>query len=419
MTRILPFLIVLLAVAFLTKVDFFFYLLYTLAGVYILGRLWARRSLASVALSRHHDSRLFLGETLDVEVEVRNQGWLPVLWLRLSDTLPSELTSGAQFRQVISLLPRERLSLTYALRGRRRGYYRIGPLVTVGGDLLGATTYEGRQVADDFVIVYPKIVDLRDLGFPSQSPFGTLSSRERVFEDPTRIQGVRDYQPGDSLRRMDWKTSARVGSLQVRRFEPAIALEAAIFLNLNGAEYVRQERFQATELGIVIAASVAVHVVEKRQAVSLVTNGWDPLRGPASSTGRSPASPVKGSPAPEPECAQPSPVLPLRKGREHLMRVLDLLARIEIASEEDAVPFVELLRRKSLELPWGSTVVAITAREVEGIMGALLALRRRGLDVILVLTCPDRDFELTAQRADQIGVRALRIWSEQDLDVWG
>ena len=112
MVRILPFLIVLLVVAFLTKADFFFYLLYTLAGVLFLGRVWARRSLTAVALARHHDSRLFLGETLDVEVEIRNQSWLPVLWLRLSDTLPTELALSQDFRHVISLLPRERLHLS-------------------------------------------------------------------------------------------------------------------------------------------------------------------------------------------------------------------------------------------------------------------------------------------------------------------
>jgi uncharacterized protein (DUF58 family) len=416
--RILPFLIVLLVVAFLTKADFFFYLLYTLAGVLFLGRVWAKRSLAAVALARHHDSRLFLGETLDVEVEIRNQSWLPVLWLRLSDTLPPELALDQDFRHVISLLPRESLRVSYALRGRRRGYYRIGPLLTLGGDLLGATSYEGRQVADDFVIVYPKIVRLRDLGFPSQSPFGTLSSRERVFEDPTRIQGVRDYMPGDSLRRMDWKTSARVGSLQVRRFEPAISLETAVFLNLDGAEYARRDRLLATELGIVVAASVAVHVVERRQTVGLVTNGCDPLQDSALSAEHDAASAEEGDEAAGIDWAQLTPALPLRKGRDHLMRMLDLLARIELASEEGAVPFLELLSRKSLELPWGSTVVAITGREVKGLLSTLLALRRRGLVVILILTCPNRDLNLTRQRAEQIGVEALGILSEQDLEVW-
>jgi uncharacterized protein (DUF58 family) len=396
MRALLPFLVVLLAVAFFTQVDLFFYLLYALAGIYILGRLWARRSLSAVTLERRHDQRAFLGETIPVHVEVHNRSWLPVLWLRLHDTLPADLMPGTLFRQVISLLPRERVCLSYGLVGRRRGYYRVGPLVTMGGDLIGSASYENRYADDDFVIVYPKIVALTDLGLPSQSPFGTLPSRERLFEDPTRIRGVRDYQPGDSLRRMDWKTSARVGSLQVRRYEPAIALETAIFLNLDGADYSRTHRRQATELGIVIAASVAVHLVEKRQAVGLFTNGRDPLA----------------------ESLILSSSLPLRKGREHLMHLLDLLACIEIAAEGETVPLLDLLNRKSLGLPWGSTVVIITAQETEGLMGTLLALRRRGLAIVLVLTCPHPGFDLTAQRAGQIGVKALQLWTERDLDVW-
>jgi uncharacterized protein (DUF58 family) len=396
MRALLPFLVVLLAVAFFTRVDFFFYLLYTLAGIYILGRVWASRSLAAVVLERHHDQRVFWGETFLVHVEVRNRSWLPVLWLRLHDTVPANLTPGAVFRQVISLLPHERLRLSYRLVGRQRGYYRFGPLVSLGGDLLGTAAYEHHSEHEDYVIVYPKIVALADLGFPSQSPFGILPSRERLFEDPTRIRGVRDYQPGDSLRRMDWKTSARVGSLQVRRYEPAIALETAVFLNLDSTDYPQKYRRQATELGIVIAASAAVHLIEKRQAVGLFTNGRDPLA----------------------ESTDTTPSLSLRKGREHLMHLLQLLACVEVASEEQTLPFLDLLSRKSLGLPWGSTLVIITAREVEGLMDTLLALRRRGLVVILVLTCPDRDFEVTAQRAEQIGVQALRIWTEQDLDVW-
>jgi uncharacterized protein (DUF58 family) len=396
MSAILPFLVILLAVAFFTRVDFFFYLLYALSGIYILGRVWARRSLAAVELERHHDQRVFWGETFPIQVAVQNRSWLPVLWLRLHDTVPADLMPGTVFRQVISLLPRERLQLAYTMVGRRRGYYAIGPLVTLGSDLLGAASYEHSFQDDDYVIVYPKIIALHDLGFPSQSPFGTLSSRERLFEDPTRIRGVRDYQPGDSLRRMDWKTSARVGSLQVRRFEPAIALETAIFLNLNGAEYPQAHRRHATELGIIVAASVAVHLVEKRQAVGLITNGRDPLA----------------------DVPSPTPSLPLRKGREHLMHLLDLLARVEVASEDESIPFLELLSRKSLGLPWGSTVVVITAQEVEGLLDTLLGFRRRGLEIILALTCPDRAFNVTAQRADQIGVRALRLWSEQDMDTW-
>ncbi|MGC9334628.1 MAG: DUF58 domain-containing protein [Anaerolineae bacterium] len=397
MGRILPFLIVLLAVAFFTKVDFFFYLLYTLFGTYVLSRFWAQRSLRAVTVERHHDHRVFLGQTLEVHVWVQNRGWLPVLWMRLSDTVPSDLAGGPAFRRVISLLPRERQDYGYALTGRRRGYYPLGPLVGFGGDLLGTATYESHQAGDDFVIVYPKIIALNELGFPSQSPFGNLPHRERLFEDPSRIRGVRDYQPGDSLRRMDWKTSARVGSLQVRRFEPAIALETGIFLNLDLEDYPLDRRYEAPELGIIVAASVAVHLVEKRQAVSLVTNGQDPLSALAGAI----------------------PTVPLRKGREHLMHVLDLLARIEVARrEEDTVPFQQVLSQRSLGLSWGSTVLVVTPTEEEGLLDTLLSLRRRGLVITLVLTCPYRGFDGTVQRAGQIGIQALQILGERDLDVW-
>jgi uncharacterized protein (DUF58 family) len=401
MGRLLPFLIVLIAVAFFTRVEFFFYLLYALFGIFVLGRLWAQRSVRAVALQRMHEERLFLGDQVPVQLEIHNTGWLPVLWLRLNDGVPLELGSSALHRWVISLAPHERQILSYTVKGRRRGYYRLGPLATLGGDLLGSATYRGRHHHDNLVIVYPKIVPLRELGFPSQSPFGTLPSRQRLFEDPTRIRGVRDYQPGDSLRRMDWKTSARVGALQVRRYEPTMALETGILLNLDSDDYPPQDCRDATERGIVVAASLATHLIEKRQAVSLATNGRDPLQDP-----------------PTAEEARTASTLPLRKGREHLMQVLDLLARIERTSEDEAVPFLDLLSRRTLALPWGSTVAIITPREIEGLFDTLLTLRRRGLLPILVLLLPDREFTLTARRADQIGAQAIRIWSEQDLDVW-
>jgi uncharacterized protein (DUF58 family) len=407
MGRILPFLVVLLAVAFFTGADFFFYLLYVLFGTYVLSRWWARRALGAVVLERRHDARVFSGETFPVEIRLENRSLLPVLWMRLSDMVPSALTSSTSFRQVISLNPHERQIRTYELSGRRRGYYRLGPMVGLGGDLLGTAQYEVQQREDDFVIVYPRIVALRDLGFPSLSPFGNLPSRARLFEDPSRMRGVRDYQPGDSPRRMDWKTSARVGRLQVRRFEPAIALETIIFLNMDGGAYPYDCRFEAPELGVVIAASAAVHLVGQRQAVGLACNGRDPLAGTPGSV----------------------PHLPLRKGREHLTHLLDLLARVELAAgqkegseagAEDGgpLPFLELLNRRSLGLPWGSTVLVVTPIEEEGLIESLLLLRRRGLAVTVVLTCAYRHFDSLAHRAEQIGVQALQITSEREMDVW-
>jgi len=471
-------LVMLLAVAFFTKEDLLLVLLYAVFGLNVVGRLWARRALAAVAVSRHHDQRAFLWETVPVKVEVVNRGRLPVLWARLSDTIPLELAPGARFQHVLSLLPRERLTLSYTLHARRRGYYSLGPIVLHGGDVLGTAAYETHQAQDGHLVVYPRIVALPHLALPSHSPLGTLPSRQRLFEDPSRIRGVRPYQAGDSLRRIDWKTSARTAALQVRRLEPAIALETAIVLNLDGEDYPGTGRYDATELAISIAASLAVHVSGKRQAVGLATNGRDPLplspreapipllrrdrrtvqreareacpvpdrhRGPGE--GSVPLlrreGPGEGLPLLRREGPGEGSVpllrregpgevsvpllrreglgegLPLRKGHEHLLHVLDLLARIEVAGDGRALPFLEMLgASRNPPLPWGSTLVAITSHEVEGLMETLLALRRRGLAVLLVLTSAERDAALTVRRAAQIGVQAVQISSERELRAW-
>jgi uncharacterized protein (DUF58 family) len=480
MSLLVPFLIVLLIVALFTRVDAFFSLLYVLFGVAVIGRLWSRRALQNVEVRRVHDSRAFNGQPLEVRLEVANRGRLPVLWLRVQDKVPAALGAPGVSRggQVVSLGPHERLTLSYRLRSERRGYYVIGPLSARSGDVLGSATYETDPAGEGstgFVIVYPKIIPLHDLGFPSQSPFGTLPSRQRIFEDPTRLRGVRDYQPGDSLRQIDWKTSARVQALQVKRFEPAIALETAIFVNLNEADYPAPCVSSAPEMAIVVAASLAAHLTEKRQAVALATNGHDPLAtsghdapatsghdAPATSAQTRPATAPSGpaKPGPRPATlkrqdrkaahhrvrviaprrrrdrgrAGPAPAaaggsgaappaarlaaLPLRKGRQHLMHVLDLLARIEPPREGPARPFLDLVCEQSLGLPWGSTAVLITAGPSEGLFDTLLTLRRRGLGVLLVMTCPHREQAAAVRRAAQIGVQAYTIEVEQDLDVW-
>ncbi len=106
---------------------------------------------------------------------------------------------------------------------------------------------------------------------------GTLRHHQPIFEDPSRIFGKRPYVSGDSLRRVDWKATASTGQLQVKLFEPSIALETEIFLDLNTEAYEFHSRASATELAIVVTASLANWVVRARQSVGLVTNGLDPL----------------------------------------------------------------------------------------------------------------------------------------------
>jgi uncharacterized protein (DUF58 family) len=221
---------------------------------------------------------------------------------------------------------------------------------------------------------------------------GTLRHHEPIFEDPTRVRGKRDYVTGDSLRRIDWKSTAVTGRLQVKQYEPSIALETMIFLDLCEAQYLLKERFQATELAIVIAASIASWVVRKKQSVGLATNGLDPLKA-----------------------GGPPPPLPVRKGRGQLMRVLESLARLQTAEAE---PLTDMVRRISANLAWGTTLIMITGQVDENLFDELFQARRSGLDSFLVLCGSGLRYSETRRLAEHFGFPVFRFADEQDLDVW-
>ena len=386
------FIILLLIVASLFRFDFFFYILYFFFGAYFLSRLWMDRALRAMEGSREYTSRAFPGEHVPVKLHLHNRGWLPVPWLQVRESLPIQLKSPNSVRSVVSLLPKEQTTIDYVLDCRRRGYYRLGPLDLHTGDLFGMFERGVTLSNEDYMIVYPRVVPLTQLGLPAQTPFGSVSTRQRLYEDPSRMTGVRDYQSGDSMRHIHWKTTATRGQLQVKRFEPAISVQAQILLNLRRSEYSVARWEPATELGIVTAASIASYLVEKRQTVGLCCNGLDPLAETATIT-----------------------ALPPRQGREQLTHILDVLARAQLGEE---VPFAELLQQAHLHLTWGGTAVVITADAHETLFESLLHMARSGFHVLLILTDPQTPVATVRGRAKEVGIEVYEVWEERDLDVW-
>ena len=385
-------LIVLFVIAVFLREDFVFTLLYVVIGALILGRLWSTKALNAVSASRVFTDRLFLGEKARVRVRITNKSWLPAVWLQVQENLPTELAGPDTFHRVVSLGPKEKLDFDYYLEGRKRGYYRVGPMRLYSGDVLGIRDQVQGLHSSQRMTVYPKIVPLTRVDIPSSSPLGALRHTQPIFEDPSRVIGKRDYIVGDSLRRVDWKATAASNRLQVKQLEPSISLDTSIFLNLNAGEYDHRTWIDATELAIVIAASLANWVISRRQAVGLVTNGVDPL---INSTRAQSISP--------------------RRSRGHLMRLLDILARVETA---DADPFVQLVNQESIRLSWGTTLILITGQFEDDLFDSLFRARRRGLQAIIVLAGLGAGSEEIRRKSASFGYPIYTIHRERDLDIW-
>ncbi|MCB9133017.1 MAG: DUF58 domain-containing protein [Anaerolineales bacterium] len=385
-------LIALLALALLLRLNFVYYIVYVVGGIWLLARWATPRSLAALRVRRQFVDHAFLGERIPVVLEVSNPSWFPIPWLRLTETMPLDLAASEQFNRVYSLRPREKVTIDYELHCTRRGYYPLGPLRLVVGDLFGFSDADGRDGAQQFLTVYPRIIPLVRLGLPSRLPHGTLPASRRIFEDPARLRGVREYQPGDNLRRIHWKASAHSDALLVKQFSPAISLESMVLLNLNTQDYHRQRIYSASEWAIVVAASVATYLESMRQAVGLATNGRDPLIA---------------------DNSQQLTLIPPRPGRLHLMKQLEVLARVEVA--ESAQPFMDWAQRSAVSLAWGTTVLAITPLADEAVCQGFHRLTRAGMNVVLLVTEPYANFGVVRERARRLGLRAYQTATEDDL----
>jgi len=181
------------------------------------GRLWARVSLQEVYFTRSlSERRLFVGETAELLLTLENRKGLPVPWIELREQLPRDLpvvgartlitgTPGLAMLQRNTALGRhDRLQWPVTLRAIQRGYYRIGPARLRSGDIFGF--FEREETVPEMserLVVYPHTYSMPELGLESARPFGELRGGNRIFEDPSRVVGVRDYQPGDPMKRIE------------------------------------------------------------------------------------------------------------------------------------------------------------------------------------------------------------------------
>ena len=389
----LPLLSLLLLIAAFLRGDFALTLIYLVIGALAAGAWWSRRAVNQLETKRRFQAHAFLGDRVEVNLRVENKGWLPIPWLELRETLPVALVGPNSFQSVLYLGPRGSANFEYSVDARKRGYYPIGPLTLTSGDILGLSDSLVVQTGPEALVVYPRIIPFTSVDIPSRSPQGTLRHTLPLLEDPTRVFGKRGYHSGDSLRRIDWKSSASSGRLQVKVFEPSIALETFLVLNLNAEDYYYRTRIDSTELAIVIAASVANWIVEKKQLVGMLVNGRDPL-----ATESRPGT------------------IPPRKGKRHMMHLLETLARVQIIENSALVP---LLGQQRYHLAWGTTLIVITGKLSDSLLDELYQARRSGQNAVVILAgAGETADEPSRRRANTFGIQVFSFVTERDLRIW-
>jgi uncharacterized protein (DUF58 family) len=337
--------------------------------VALAGRVWSELSFFGLDYRRRlSETRAFLGEKVELTLEVSNRKFLPITWLQVTDIFPATLpiegtevrfnraTNLGELTSFWSVGLFGRLTRRFTIHCTQRGFHTYGPATLTTGDGFGMFGRKGTLPKQDRLIVYPRLYTVAELGLPAKNPFGGQRSEERLFEDPLRTSGIRDWQPTDGLKRIHWKATARQGALLSRLYEPSEEPQVLVFLNV--ATLPRHWQGVIPELlerAISVAGSLAALCSELRLPVGLIANGYLP-----------------GS-------DQPIRLLPGRSP-EQLVRILEMLAAVTPFANR---PIEEMLLSEAPRLPWGATVVVVTAVAHDALLASLLDLAQAGRKVVL------------------------------------
>ncbi len=340
--------------------------------IWVLAKFWDRLAFKRVGHSRSLTGiRAFVGDSIDYSVTLENDKVVPLIWVDIHDKFPPELDlpgatvrgtgieADREHRITTSLLPYQQVTWTYNLRCLARGYHRIGPVRLRSGDIFGFTSAEVRFEGVDHVLVYPRIIDLKELILPSEHPLGETVSRRPLYQDPSRFYGLRDYQPHDPMKHIDWKATAKHSHLQTKVFEPVVSLNVLIALNATTTEFAWQgSNRRLFERAVTVAASVASNCAESGYEFGLISNGVAVYSGKWIS-------------------------VPFGSSSPQLGQVLESLA---MAGPYSVVSLTDVLEHEKGSLPPGATIVFVTSLVTRSLETEIVNIRSRGYRVILLYT---------------------------------
>jgi uncharacterized protein (DUF58 family) len=227
------------------------------------------RARLRMSCERHVEpAQVPLGSPLRGRLVLGQEGRLPAGILMLEDAVPADLGSRPRF-----LVDRADLSwrreVEYPLLGRVRGRFHTGPLMVRTTDPFGLVRLDRRFVATSEVMITPQVFPL-----PAMRAAGGAGSAGEARPHRIGVVGqddalVREYRQGDDVRRIHWRSTARLGALMVRREEQAWDPSASIILDSRARAHAGRGMHSSLEWAISAAASVAIHFLSDGFSVEI------------------------------------------------------------------------------------------------------------------------------------------------------
>jgi uncharacterized protein (DUF58 family) len=270
-----PFLVLLLL--FLAIIDEYAgwrFLLFGLGGAWVLSRYWARSLGRSLRLRREiRFGWAQVGDRLEERLTLTNESTLPAVWVQICDhsNLP-----GYSINQVRAADGASTTTWRTSGQCNHRGLFTLGPTTLLTSDPLGLYTIELHDPHSVQLMVTPPVVPLPRIQVAPGGMVGEGRPRLNAPERTVSASSVREFLPGDSLRLVHWRTTARHQQLHVRTFDNTPLGDWWLILDGNQSVQAGEGARSTAEHGVILAASLADRGFRLGRAVGLAADS-EPL----------------------------------------------------------------------------------------------------------------------------------------------
>lgn len=337
--------------------------------------IWTVNSMHGIRLNRQARTlRAGMGEVFEEHFEVRNTAWTTCLWLEIINQSNLPMAGGS--RLLTGIGPHQHRFYNARTLLSRRGAFLLGPTSMASGDPFGLFTIRKQVLAKDMLVVLPMIVPITDFPPPAGLLPGGKSVRQRTSDVTPHAAGVREYVPGDPMKRIHWPSTAHRGRFMVKEFEQdpqsdiwlfldaqqeaqASLPEQAVVFKEDGL-WLRRPNVglprDSFEYVISAAASLASYFLKERRAVGLAC------------------------------AAGKSAVVSAERGERQVSKIMDTLAFLQ---PDGTMPLLGLVTMRAKLLPIGTGVILITPSTQPELLLAVEDLQRRNLRPVVVLVKAD------------------------------
>ena len=225
----------------------------------------------------------FEGDRLSLIEELTNAKPLPLPWVaakfQISKNLlflhreNSQVSDDFYQNDLFSVNMFQRITRKLDFRCGRRGFYRIKSMTLASSNLFISDRLVKHLPCHAQLTVLPRTIAYEGMELLYRQIDGAVTVRRFTNPDPFDFRGIREYQPRDDFRSVNFKATAKAGALMVNIRSATASQELAIFLNLQSySAYPSDDVFEES---IRLAATAAGHFMAQGLAVSLVCNGLD------------------------------------------------------------------------------------------------------------------------------------------------